>query len=190
MATVTSLTAERILQIAGGGGGIGPGGSNEYLLSEELQAALGQLQIELEQNTAMLAELNESTLPALEQTLAANDIALSELTEIQIVNLQAALEQNQQILAGIEQVDIPLLQQDVSNVVVNDLARPKQYVQEDEPTNPDVEDRELIVGDTWVTPSNNIQHIWNGVAWSAFNVEISDFSLTVKKFLSTKHQIY
>lgn len=184
MAEVTSLTAERILQITGQYSGI-------PAEQEDLRALIALLRTYLEQNQAELTEIRESTLPSLEAILSENDLALSDLNTNVIADLDARLEQNSASLEDLETVTLPALQESLSNNTQIVLESPKVYVQNTPPENPDEDYRDLVVGDSWFNPDdNNVQKVWNGVEWSSFNVDIPDLSITVKKFNTSTHMIY
>jgi hypothetical protein len=184
MAEVTSLTEQRIMQLA-----------SEWVSvadnQETTAAFVGMLKTFLEQNQAKLSELNEQTIPQLLETLAANEISVSELNENVLPDLQSALDENATALADLNTVAIPALQIGLENEIENARARPHVYVQPEAPTNPDEDDRYLVVGDSWFdSDDNNRQTVWNGVEWSTFNIDIPDLSITVKKFKTSTHMIY
>jgi len=183
MATVTSLTEEKINELMAGWESVG-------LSQEEINALVIQLRDAQQAADAALQELNQSTLPTLRQDLAENDIKVSELND-QLPDLHTRLEQSEARIDDVLSVDIPSLQESLNNQIVNAIERPKVYVQPDEPTNPDIDERDLVVGDVWYeSDNNNFQRIWNGVEWTTFKVDVADFSLTVKKFMTSTHMIY
>lgn len=183
MAVVTSLTEDKIEELMAGWASVG-------MSQENINALVIQLRDSQAAANARLAELDQVTLVQMREDLAANSVQVSELNEM-LPALQTDLEQSQARIDNLTSVDIPALQQGLDNQIVNLIDRPKVYVQPEAPTNPDEEERFLVVGDTWFdSDSDNKQTVWNGVEWSTFGVEISDFSLTVKKFLSSSHMIY
>lgn len=184
MATVTSLTEAKIQDLMAGWQQVGYD-------QDEINALVLQLRTLVEENTVITEELNNSVLPELRQSLSENENRLSELNDNVIPDFVNNLDQVQLDVDNVRLVDLPSLRQDVDNTTQNLLDRPKVYVQPEAPTNPDEEERYLVVGDVWHDSDNdNKQTVWNGVEWSTFGVEISDFSLTVKKFLSSSHMIY
>lgn len=183
MAKVTSFTEDKIRELLAGWEGLS-------LSQDEINALVIRLRDSQESANAALEELNQITLPQLREDLADSSVRVSELND-QIPDLQTRLDESQSRIDDLASIDIPALQQGLDNQIINLIDRPKVYVQPEAPTNPDEEERFLVVGDTWFDSDNdNKQTVWNGAEWSTFGVEISDFSLTVKKFLSTKHQIY
>lgn len=184
MATVTSFTAQRILELAAGW-------EQVTQTQSETDAVISQLNGELAANQEAMDHLTSVTMPELQQSLAANDVALSDLNDNVLVDLQATLAQNSLDIQNLNTVTIPSISEKLSNEIENTLVRPKVYVQPDEPTNPDEDDRYLVAGDTWFdSDDNNRQRIWNGSEWTTFNVDVSDFSLTVRKFMTSTHMIY
>lgn len=184
MATVVSLTEDKIQELMSGWQSLG-------LSQDQINALVVQLKGTVETNDAQMQELNTTTLPQLQTDLAESSIRVSDLNDVTIPDLQNNLDQSKLAIENLQTVDIPALRQDVDSTIQNAIDRPKVYVQPEAPTNPDDDDRYLVVGDVWYDEdNNNKQTIWNGVEWSTFGVEISDFSLTVKKFMSSSHMIY
>jgi hypothetical protein len=184
MAQVTSYTAQRIMDLLGG--------IDEVEVKQEgLDALIAQLRLIVEGNDALQTELNNVVLPQLQQALGENDNKVNDLNDNVLPNLELTLAQNEAAIEDIRTVDLPSLTEGLANNVENLLTRPKVYVQAEAPTNPDADERDLVVGDTWFdSDDNNVQRIWNGVEWSTLNVEVHDFSLTVRKFMTSTHLIY
>lgn len=185
MATVVSLTEQKIKELLAGWEGVS-------LSQDQINALVAQLWTSQASLDAAMDELNNVTMPQLEADLAASSIKVSELNDTALPQLEADLAQADQTISNLVNVEIPAMQQGLTNTVDNVQARPKVFVQPDPPPPyDDLEERDLVVGDTWYnSANNNEQRIWNGVEWSTFNVDIADFSLTVKKFMSTSHMIY
>lgn len=184
MATVVSLTEEKIRELLAGW-------EDVALSQDDINAIVLQLQTNQATQQAEMDELNNTTLPQLRLELADNQTKMGELNDVTLPQLQLDLEQANAQIENLNTVDIPALRQDVDSTIQNAIDRPKVYVQSEPPTNPDEEERYLVVGDVWHdSDDNNRQRIWNGVEWSTFNVDIPDFSITVRKFLSSSHLIY
>lgn len=184
MATVVSLTEEKIKELMAGWESVG-------FTQEQINALVIQLRDAQTAANERLTEFNEITLPQLREDLAAGSILVSELNDTTIPNLETSLSEARTAVNDLATIDIPALREGLDNQIVNLTDRPKVYVQPEAPTNPDEEERFLVVGDTWFdSDSDNKQTVWNGVEWSTFGVEISDFSLTVKKLMSSSHMIY
>lgn len=185
MATVTSLTETKIRELLAGWESVD-------LSQDEINALVKQLRTSQDTVTAEMSELKNSTIPQFQNDLAANSAAVSDLNDNVLPSVQANLDQNNLQLQNLTTVDIPELQSGLNNEIANTAARPKVFVQPDEPpAYDDLEERDLVVGDVWYdSDDNNMHRIWNGVEWTTFKVDIPDFSLTVRKFLSTSHLIY
>lgn len=184
MATVVSLTESKIRELLSEWDDI-------TLTQEEINSLIIQIAQEQDSVTVRMDELNNEVLPQLQQDLAQGSILVSELNDTKLPQLQQSLEQARLELQGINEVDIPALQAGLDAQIVNYRERPKVYVQPEPPTNPDQEERNLVVGDSWFdSDDNNRQRVWNGVEWSTFGIDIPDFSVTVRKFMSTTHLIY
>lgn len=183
MASVTSLTYDKIQELVSGWEGVTIGQS-------ELNGLVQQLWNSNESQYASLSEFRNAILPALQAELDAGSIRVSDLNAT-IPDLETKLDQHDLSLTNLNEVDIPALQLGIANNTQNLIDSPKVYTQPDEPTNPDVDERFLVPGDVWYdSDDNNMQRIWDGVEWTTFKVDVADFSLTVKKLLSTKHMIY
>ena len=184
MATVTSFTSQKILELLSGWEGVGAD-------QIETNVLVGALSDALQENMALIEELNSLTLPQIEESLAENGILVADLNDNILPTLQQVLEENAARINDIATVDIPNIALDLANNIENTQARPNVYVQDEAPTNPDEDDRYLIVGDSWFDSNdNNKQRIWNGVEWTTFEVDIPDLSLTVVKFKTSTHMIY
>lgn len=184
MASVTSFTATKIQSLLAEYEGIS-------LSQQEILSLLQQLFVDTESNDAQMTELREVILPQLQDDLAANSIELDTLADTTLPNLQADLAQASLQLENINTVDLPSMRQDLDAEITNNLDRPKTYVQPDEPTNPDEDNRDLVVGDSWFDDDdNNKQYVWNGAQWSTFSVDVADFTLTAQKFKTSTHMIY
>jgi len=184
MATVTSLTKAKIEELLSGWADID-------LSQQEILALIGQLYIATQGHDAALTEFRESDLPALQETLDANADRLSELNDSVLPGLQETLDAASADLQNLNLVDIPSIRQDLDAEITNGIDRPKVYVQDDPPEDPDDDARNLVVGDQWFeSDNNNLQHFWTGAEWSTMAVDIPDLSLTVKKFKTSTHMIY
>lgn len=184
MATVESLTKNKILELASQWASVI---SNQ----ESSDVLLSGLLTFLEQNSTLIELLNVQTLPQLQEQLAANDEALSDLNATVIPDLQAALAQNDLELLNLTTVTIPDIVTQLTSSIEGSIEKPKVYVQAEAPTNPDDDDRYLVVGDVWFdSDDNNRQKVWNGVEWSTFGIDIPNFSITVQQLFSSQHLIY
>jgi hypothetical protein len=184
MATVVSLTEARIQELMAGWESVG-------ISQDEINALVIQLRDTLATNLADINEFNTVTLPRLEADLEAGSNLVSELNDVAIPNLRADLDQAAIDLQFLTEVRIPTIEADLGTTLININDRPKVYVQAEPPLNPDDEGRYLVSGDTWYdTDDQNAHKIWNGVEWTTFKVDVADFTLTARKFLSTKHQLY
>lgn len=184
MATVTSLTKARIEELMSGWQMVG-------LSQDEINALLLQLNASVEEQKAVLIEFDEVVVPLIKEELAQSAIEVGDLRDNVMPNLQQDLEQARAQVAELELNVVPSLRQDVDNTTQNLIDRPKVYYQDEEPTNPDEDERYLVVGDVWYdTNDQSMQRIWNGSAWTTFKLDIPDLSLTVRKFKVGTHQIY
>lgn len=185
MATVSSLTKEKIQELVAGW-------EDVNLSQEQINALVAQLWTSQGTVSAEMEYFQNVILPQLVADLGASSIKISELNDTRLPELEADLAQQDLTIDNLRNVEIPAIQEGLVNTVDNVQARPKVFVQPDEPPPyDDLEERDLVVGDTWFnSANNNEQRIWNGVEWSTFNVDIADFSLTVRKFMSTSHMIY
>lgn len=184
MATVTSLTKTRIEELLSGYEGVS-------LSQDEINALVIQLNTSVQDSAAAMEQFHTVDKPHFEESVAASVNAVSDLNENALPNLQAALDQTTTEVQNLRDIDVASLQTAVENTITNVSERPNVYVQDEPPENPDQDDRDLVVGDSWFDSNdNNRQRIWNGVEWSTFNVDVADFSLTVKSLISGKHQIY
>lgn len=184
MATVVSLTESKIQELMSGWEGVS-------LSQDNINALIQQLQVILGENSENLTHFNETVRPQLEADLAGNALALNEVLSNHLPTVQQRLDQAQLDLEDLGTNVIPAIQEQVVTNANTIVEAPKVYVQDEAPENPDLEDRYLVVGDVWYKSNeNNLQHIWNGVEWTTFGVDIPDFSLTVKKFQTSSHMIY
>lgn len=185
MATVVSLTEARILELLNGWNAVG-------LTQQDIYTLLSQIGSSQNEVDAAMQEFREVTLPSIQEDVNEASNLLADLNENAIPNIQAELDQTRSELQDALNVDISGLQDGLLNGIEELRSRPKVFVQPDEPEPyDDLEERELVVGDTWFdSDDDNRQRIWNGAQWSTFGVDIPDFSLTVKKFLTTTHMIY
>jgi hypothetical protein len=184
MATVVSLTEAKIQELLAGLQGIG-------LSQDEINALVIQLRSMVESQGVTLDEFQNNMIPTFVNQLNANDAIVANLNDNILPGLETSLDNAQADIQDMATVTIPGLQTMVSSNAQNLLESPKVYVQPDEPTNPDADDRDLIVGDTWFdSDNNNTQKMWNGVEWSTYAVDIPDLSLTVQKFKTNTHMIY
>lgn len=185
MATVVSLTETKIKELLSGWEGVSLSQDEINILVQQL------LESQAAVDAAMLA-IKEVTIPGIQTELAANDVKLAELNDTTLPGLNATLDQTRLELANVKDVEIPALQTNLAAEIQSTIERPKVFVQnEPPPPYDDLEERDLVVGDTWYdSDDNNRQRIWNGVEWSTFNVDIPDLSLTVKKFKTSTHMLY
>lgn len=184
MAAVTSYTADRIQELMSSLPALGGA-------QEALSVVMNELRTILESNDVSMIELREEILPQLQASLDANDVLVADLNNTTLPDLRTALDQAAAELENLQSVTIPNIALDLSNNIENVEARPNVYVQPEAPTNPDEDDRDLVVGDSWFdSDDNNFQRVWNGVEWSSFKVDIPDLSLTVHKFKTSTHMIY
>lgn len=183
MATVVSLTAEKIQELLAGWEGV-------ELTQDEINSLVGQILVTQDSHAVSFDFFNNIVVPQLQADAAANSTAVSGLNDL-IPDLNTALEDHQAQIDNIRDVDLVGLQTVLDNNVENVENRPKVYVQDEAPTDPDEDDRGLVVGDVWFDSNDqNRQRIWNGVAWDTFAIDIPDLSLTVKKFNTSTHMIY
>lgn len=184
MAVVVSLTETKIRELLSNLQGI-------ELSQDEINAIIVQLLTSQGTLEADMDELKNVTVSQLQVELAANDIAVAQLNDTTLPALEADLEQAQLDLTNLSTVSIPALEENLSNELANAALRPKAYRQADAPTDPDIDDRGLIVGDTWFdTDDDNKQYVWNGTEWSTLSSDVADFSLTAQKFKTSTHMIY
>ena len=184
MAEVTSYTATKILELLQGLAAVESG-------QQTLQAVIQDLTETLDAAEAERIRLQQEVLPVLQADLINNQLLLDELNETTLVNLRQELENSEATIEDLRTVTIAALQQELASAVQTLAERPIVYNQPDEPTNPDINDRYLIVGDTWFdTDDGNKQDMWNGSTWSTYAVDIPDLSLTVRKFKLGTHLIY
>lgn len=184
MATVVSLTETKIQELLAGWEGVA-------LSQDQINSLITQLGVDVGSQGASLEHFNEVVRPQLEQELGEGAIAVNDLLSTQIPQLQVDLQNAQDNLEVLNDHTIPALQEELTTTAINVVEAPKVYVQTEAPEDPDENERYLVVGDVWYdSDDNNLQRIWNGVEWTSFGVDIPDFSLTVKKFISSNHMIY
>lgn len=184
MATVISLTKAKIEELLAGWEGV-------ELSQDQINALVAQLWTSQATLDAVMEEFQNVTLPQLQDDLAAGSVKVSELNDVTLPDLEATLDQNSLEIDNLNTVILPGLEADLNSTVENLALAPRRYVQEDPPTNPDIDDRDLVHGDIWIDTNNgNTQYRWNGTAWTTLEVDVADFSLTARKFLSTQHMIY
>lgn len=184
MAEVTSFTADRILAMAEDWVRVADN-------QEQTDAFVTMLRAFLDTHVTQMMEFQEVTIPNIIETMQQNDISVADLNDNVLPDLQQALDANTAALEDIESVALPNLQTDLDSIAQNAIDRPKVYVQAEAPTNPDDEDRYLVVGDTWNdSDDDNRLRVWNGTEWSTFAIDIPDLSITVKKFKTSSHMIY
>lgn len=184
MATVISLTEAKIKELLAGWEGVS-------LSQDEINALVLQLQTSQETVTAEMETIQNTTIPQMQGDLSATVIQVGDLSDTVIPNLETGLNNTSAQVDNINLVTIPALQTDLANEIENSRLTPQTYVQPEEPTNPDENDRDLLVGDTWLDDNdNNKERRWNGVEWSPVVADVADFSLTVRKFLTTTHMLY
>lgn len=185
MATVISLTEQKIRELLAGWEEVG-------LSQDQINALVAQLWTDQVSVNTRMEEFENVTLPSIQQEVGAASNRVSELNETTLPNLAADLAQANATIENLVTVDIPEIQAGLINEIENTQVRPQVFVQaEPPPAYDDLAERDLVVGDTWFdSDDNNMQRIWNGVEWSTFGIDIPDFSLTARKFLSTTHMIY
>ena len=184
MASVTSLTATRILELMAQWDGT-------VLGLEEINAVVADLNTKVETSSFNLTQFHEETLPALQEALASSNTAVSDLNETKIPDLESALDSNQSALDELNSVTLPSLQADLAAGIENSLIRPQTYFADDPPAEDPIEEFYLNVDDVWYdTNDGNKQHRWDGTQWVTFAIDIPDLSLTVKKFKTSTHLIY
>lgn len=184
MATVVSMTEDKIRELLAGWEGVS-------LSQDEINSILSQILIRQDSDSAELADFRNNSLPQLYADLEEGSNRISDLNDNVLPNLQNDLIQAQQDVENMRTVDIPSIQDTIANELENTATRPKVYRQPDPPDNPDVDDRDLVVGDTWFdSDDNDTMRLWNGVEWSTFAIDIPDLSLTVRKFNTSTHMIY
>jgi hypothetical protein len=182
MATVTSLTATRIEELLAGWESVG-------LSQDEINSLIVQLGTNVLEQGASLEHFNEVIRPVLEASVADSSLALSDMNDNILPALDAGLATANTELETLLTVTLPSLQTDMDNTLINVAERPNVYVQDDEPENPDENDRDLVVGDTWFGP-DDVQRIWNGTEWTTLSIDVADFSLTAQKFKTSRHMLY
>lgn len=184
MATVVSLTEDKIRELLSGYEGVA-------LKQSDIDALVQQIKIDLASNQASVDELNNVTIPQLRIELADNDSKLADLNTNTLPQLQIELDQANADINDLNTVDLPSLRADLDSTSQNVLDMPKAYYTATAPLNPDDDLRDLVVGDTWFDPNdNNKQYTWNGTEWSTLSVDVADFSLTAQKFKTSTHMIY
>lgn len=184
MATVVSLTKQKILELAEEWESV----SNSQ---SQVNALITQLQSLVDSNSQTLTQLQSASIPQLLQQLEEGALRVAELNDQVLPGLMQTLADNALTIQNIESVDIPALQMDLASGIENSLNRPQVYFSDEAPTNPDEEERELQVSDVWYdTNDGHKQYMWNGVMWAVFTVDIPDLSLTVVKFKTSTHMIY
>lgn len=102
MATVTSLTEEKIQELVAGWEGVS-------LTQDQLNSLVQQLWNNNESQDANLSELRDVILPALQADLDAGSIRVSDLNDNHIPALEARLDQHDLNLTNLNTVDIPNL---------------------------------------------------------------------------------
>ena len=185
MATVISLSENKIRELLAGSAGVA-------MNQDQINALVQEMYIAQQTINARMDSLDGVTIPDLADDVAQGNIRIDELTATVIPDLDLAQQQNSERLDNLLAVTIPTLEADLESTAINVRESPKSYYTETPPLNPDDDGRELVVGDSWYDPNdNNKRQTWNGVEWTVFDVnDIPDFSLTVRKILSTSHQIY
>lgn len=167
MATVTGFTAEKIIEMLGAVGALTP---------EQIEALgkLGTISQNVSDNKSKLDDLTNNVIPKIDQDVASGALDISELSENRIPNLER---------------DLLEAQAEVTDMRLSGDLRPRVYAQPEEPTSPDINGRQLVVGDVWVD-AETVQRIWDGNVWSDLKLDIPDLSITVQKFKTGTHMIY
>lgn len=184
MASVTSLTATRILELMAQWDGT-------VLGLEEINAVVADLNTKVETSQFNLTQFHEETLPALQEALAEGNAAVTDLHENTIPDLESNLADNNAALDNLNTVTLPALQADLAAGIENSLVRPQYYFNDDPPAEDPIEEFYLNVNDVWYDTNNgNKQYRWDGTQWVTFSIDIPDLSLTVQKFKTSTHLIY
>lgn len=182
MATATSLTKERILELAAGWDAV-------QEAQDVLTATVEGLSTTLQSQQADLNEFNNTTLPNLQNTVSNNDTQIQDIKDNAIPDMQAILAEHDSRMDSLDQIQLPAIVQDLSDVAANAGAIPQIFFADDPPENTD--DRDLQINDVWYDKNDGYkQYNWDGTEWMPFNVDIPDLSLTVKKFKTESHEVY
>lgn len=186
MATVVSLTEQKIRELVAGW-------EDVELTQAQIQSLVAQLLTGQASVEATILNLEETVLPQLRADLEAGSIAVSDLNDNVLPDLETTLAENQAALQDLTTVTIPALEHAVDAGVENMLTSQHTYVQDEPPTSPDDDERELVVGDIWHDSNDgNKQYRWDGAEWVLFAVEanIPNISELVEESLSPEHTIF
>lgn len=185
MATVQSLTAAKIEELMAGWEGV-------EFSQEQINSLVSQVWTSQATLDALMEDLQNITLPQLEVILQENNISLSDLVDNVLPGLQSDLDAANAQIENLQTVEIPAIQASLINEIEGSAVRPKVFVQPDEPpAYDDLEERDLVVGDTWFdSDDENKQYFWDGAQWTRLVTDVADFSLTVRKLISSTHMIY
>jgi hypothetical protein len=102
MATVTSLTEDKIQELVSGWEGVS-------LSQDELNALVSQLWVDNESHDAALTEFKNVTVPELADDVAAGSTKVSDLNDVTIPDLEAQLSAHDLNLTNLNTVELPLL---------------------------------------------------------------------------------
>lgn len=184
MATVQGLTAAKMQELAAGWTDVD---SNQ----SETDVVVNGLKINHETFNALFTVFINATLPQLLEALAGSEIRLDDLNDNVIPDLQGWLNALELAITNLQTVTLPELEQELNNEVEGNAARPKVYTQPDEPENPDIDDRDLIVGDVWFDSDDDMkQRLWNGTEWSLMSVDTEMLAEIVRNSISPDHSYF
>lgn len=184
MGTVTSLTADKIQELASQWEGVA---ANQGDTDVEVNG----LRVSHETFNSLFTTFINATLPQLLEAIAGIDINIGDLNDNVIPDLLNWLDQLNLAIQNLQTVTLPELEQDLVNEIEGNAARPKVYVQPDEPTNPDIDDRDLIVGDVWFDSDDDMKmRLWNGTQWSLMDVDVDQLVSVVRDNLSPDHAYF
>lgn len=184
MATVQGLTATRMQELAAGWTDVD---ANQT----DTDVVVNGLKISQETFNALFTTFLNATLPQLLEALAGNEIRLDDLNDNVIPDFQNWLDALELAIENLQTVTLPELEQELNNEVEGNAARPKVYTQPDEPENPDIDDRDLIVGDVWFDSDDDMKmRLWNGTEWSLMDVDTEMLAEIVRNNVSPNHTFF
>ncbi len=183
MATATSLTTERILEIAAG-----------WTSVEQAQADVAAMVIDLktvvDENDQAVHDLTQTVIPTLQTDVAARDIAIGDIQDNAIPNLQQDVANQAADIVDINEVTIPGIQSNLDSIGSTMLAVGVPYRQAEPPLDDDPE-FPILVGTRWYDEDDNQkEYVWDGTGWVEAGGTVADFSLTAQKFQTSTHMIY
>lgn len=187
MATVTSLTAEQIAEIASGW---------EAVMAEQqqLKAQVSDLESRLLISQQILHELRQMDIPELQQLLDNAAITVGNLNDNVVPILQQGISSNATTLDDLRFAQLPGLEENMDGLI----ERPMHFFSDEPPPEApeDIElgGRVLQVDDIWHKTVEGVDTLetyrWTGTEWQRFDIEIRDLSITVQKFKTSTHQLY